>query len=70
MDLANPFDGMTDDDVLARARKALIRASEMTPGSIERTIQWAVFDSAMMELDRRAVRYVLMKLGRGCEREN
>lgn len=61
---ADPYVGMTDTQVLARAREACKKASELPPGSIQRSIQWAVFDGAMAELDRRLVRHVLAKLGR------
>ena len=60
---ADPYAGMRDEEVLERARLALQRAGTMTAGSTERAITWAVFDSAMMELSWRAVRYVLDRLG-------
>jgi hypothetical protein len=58
----SPYAGMTDEQVLARACKACKKASRLPPGSIERTIQWAVFDGAMAELDQRAFRHILGKL--------
>lgn len=57
-----PYAQMSDEDVLARARKACKKASTLPPGSIERAIQWAVFDGAMAELDQRAFRHILGKL--------
>jgi hypothetical protein len=56
---AGPYDGMTDEDVLARAARALRRVDALLPGSVERSIQWSVYDSAKAELDRRFVRHVL-----------
>lgn len=57
-----PYEGMTDAQVLARASNACKKASALAPGSIERAIQWAVFDGAMAELDQRAFRHILGKL--------
>jgi hypothetical protein len=57
-----PYAGMTDEQVLARACDACKKASTLPPGSIERAIQWAVFDGAMAELDQRAFRHILGKL--------
>lgn len=59
------YAGMTDAQVLARARTALKRASELPVGSVQRAIQWAAFDSAMAELDHRAVAFVLARLREG-----
>lgn len=58
------YAGMTDEQVLTRAREACKKASALPPGSIERPIQWAVFDGAMAELNRRAIRQILVKLGK------
>jgi hypothetical protein len=60
----DPYPDMSNEQVLARATKAFSRASELPPRSVERAIQWAVFDSAMAELDRWIVRHVLRKLGK------
>lgn len=56
------YAGMTDEQVLARAREACKKASALPPGGIERPIQWAVFDGAMAELNRRAVSQIQAKL--------
>ena len=61
---AGPYYGMEDEQVLARAAGALERAKALPVGSVQRAIQWAVFDSAMMELDRRAMRHILAALGK------
>lgn len=58
----DPYANMTDVEVLASMREHLIKASTLPPGSVERAIAWAVFDSAKMELDRRMCRHVLAKL--------
>lgn len=58
----SPYAEMSDEEVLARACKACKKASALPPGSIERTIQWAVFDGAMAELDQRAFRHIQGKL--------
>lgn len=60
---ADPYAGMSDQAVLARAAKALRKRAALPPGSIERPIQRAVFDSAMAELDRRAIAHILGSLG-------
>lgn len=67
LNMADPYAGMDDAQVLARAAKALRREAALPPGSIQRIVQGAVFDDAMMELQRRAVRQMLIKLGRGPE---
>jgi hypothetical protein len=54
-----PPEHMSEDDLIARARNAMIRASSQPVGSLGRSIQWAVFDTYMAELDRRAMRFVL-----------
>ena len=58
----DPYAGMTDDAVLKRARDALVKASALPKGSVQRALTWAVFDDAMMELSRRAIRHVIAKL--------
>lgn len=46
---------MTEDELLARARKAMLRASALPAGSLERSVQWAVYDRYAGELRRRVV---------------
>jgi hypothetical protein len=60
---ADPYEGMADTAVLARAAESFRKAAGLPVGSVQRAIQWAAFDSAMMELNRRAVRHVLVALG-------
>lgn len=58
---AEPLEGMTDEEVLMRATKAFARASELRPGSIQRAIQWGLFDSAMAEMNRRLMQHIERK---------
>ena len=60
----DPYAGMTDEQVLARAAKALRKVPQLPLGSIERAIQWAAFESAKAELDRRMVAHVLAAIKR------
>lgn len=64
----DPFEGMTDEQVLARAAKALRRVNRLAMGSTERAIQWAVFEAAKAELDLRMARHILAKLQERRER--
>lgn len=49
---------MTEDELLARARAAMTRATALPPRSTIRAIQWAVYDTYSDELRRRAIRVV------------
>ena len=60
----DPYEGMTDEQVLARAAKALRKASALPAGSTERALQWGVFESAKAELDLRVARHILAALDR------
>jgi hypothetical protein len=60
----DPYLGLTDDEVLKRAAKALRKWSTLPIGTIERSIQRAVFDSAMAELDRRAIAHVVASIAK------
>ncbi len=51
-----PPESMSEDVLIERARNAMNRAVVLPVGSLGRSIQWAVFDTYMAELDRRAVR--------------
>ena len=57
-----PPENMSEDELIVHARKAMNRAASLPVGSLGRSIQWAVFDTYMAELDRRAVRFVLSKM--------
>jgi hypothetical protein len=56
------FDRLTDDQVLARAAQALKKVNAYPPGSVQRSVQWAVYEQAKAELDRRLYSHVLRKL--------
>jgi hypothetical protein len=60
----DPYAGMTDDQVLDRAAKALRKWSTLPMGTIQRSMQRAVFDSSMGELDRRAIAHVVATIGK------
>jgi L-ribulose-5-phosphate 3-epimerase UlaE len=59
-----PPESMSEDVLIERARNAMNRAVVLPVGSLGRSIQWAVFDTYMAELDRRAVRFVRSKMQR------
>jgi hypothetical protein len=62
--MSTPLDQMTEGKLLARARAALERVTELPVGSLGRSVQWAVHDAAMAELRNRASR-VLAEAMRG-----
>lgn len=64
MGTTDPYAGLTDEQVLDRARVALLKAAELEPGSIERELQWACWESAKGELDLRIARSILAALER------
>jgi hypothetical protein len=53
-----PPEQMTEDELLDRARTAMLKAAGLPPGSLGRSIQWTVHDTAMAELRRRALRII------------
>jgi hypothetical protein len=53
-----PYDGMTDEQVLARGRAALRLVQAAGVGSVGRAIQWAVYEDARAELNRRLYAHV------------
>ena len=69
MGAADPFEGMTDEQVFAKALKAFNKASQLTPGSLQRSIQWGLFDSAMAELQRRLNVYIQTAQRKGNDHE-
>ena len=60
-----PLSGVSEDELLKRARRAMMRAAALPPGSLGRSVQWGVYDTMMAELNRRAVRWMLSRLGGG-----
>jgi len=59
---ADPYAAMTDIQVLARAAAALRKVPELPVGSIQRGLQWALYESARAELDRRLFLHVAARL--------
>jgi hypothetical protein len=59
----DPYAGMSDEQVLARAARALGKVPALPLGSVERAIQWAVYESAKAELDRRMFLHLAAALG-------
>ena len=59
---ANPYNGMTDAEVLERSRDALERAKVAPVGSMERLAAFAAFDLSQAELSRRAMLYALARI--------
>ena len=63
----DPYEGLTDEQVLARATAALAKIRDYPPGSIQRSVQWAVYENVKAELDMRLYGHILRKIR---EREN
>ena len=61
---ADPYAAMTDAQVLARAAAVLRKVPELPAGTIQRGFQWALYESAKAELDRRLFLHVAARLGR------
>jgi len=59
----DPYANLTDEQVLARAARALITAANL-PAGTGRDFQMALYDSAKAELDRRLAGHVLAGLQR------
>ena len=62
MSADSPFEGMGDAEVLALAARHLQKEASLAPGTIQRAIAGAAFDSAMAELDRRGAEHVLAQI--------
>ena len=60
-----PFDGLDDVQVLDRAKAALRRVQASSLGSLERSVQWALYEQAKAELDVRLYQHVLRKIREG-----
>jgi len=56
------LEDMTDDQLLQRAAHALRLVETYPIGSIQRSIQWAVYEDAKAELDNRLLRHVIRRL--------
>lgn len=57
------YDGMTDQDLMALARRAMEAAVAEPIGSIERAMKWAGHESVMNELRRRMALHLNRELG-------
>lgn len=60
-----PFDGLDDVQVLERAKAALRRVHAAPLLSLERSVQWAVYEQAKAELDMRLYHFTLAKIQEG-----
>lgn len=58
---SDPFEDMTDEQVLERAAAALEKVNRSPLPSIQRSVQWAVYEQAKAELDVRLLRHVLRR---------
>jgi hypothetical protein len=59
--MTTELEQMTEDELLERARKALLRAALLPRGSLEHSVQWGVYDTYADGLRRRAVRFLAGK---------
>lgn len=59
---ADPFEGLDDVQVLERAKAALRRVHASSFGTIERSVQWALYEQAEAELDMRLYKFALAKI--------
>ena len=59
---ADPFKGLTDEQVLARAQQALGQVNSYPVGSVQRAMQWAVYTEAKTELDLRLWGFMTRRL--------
>jgi hypothetical protein len=59
--MTTALDQMTEDELLERANKALVRAALLPRGSLGRAVQWGVYDTYAGELRRRALRFLARK---------
>jgi hypothetical protein len=64
----DPYEELTDEQVLERATRALKMVQEHPVGSTARSMQWAVYENAKAELDMRFMGHVLRKLRERRER--
>ena len=61
-DTPSPFDGLDDVQVLDRAKAALRRVHVAPLVSLERSVQWALYEQAKAELDMRLYRHIVQKI--------
>jgi hypothetical protein len=53
----NPLGQASEEDLLRTAAAAMDRAVAAGPGTLGWAIQWAMYDTYMAEMDRRALRW-------------
>lgn len=56
------YEDLTDDQVLKRAAAALRKVQLYPIGSVQRAVQWGIYEGCAAELDRRAVAHALARL--------
>jgi hypothetical protein len=56
--MSAPLEHMGEDELLERARTAMLKAAMLPPVSLARSVQWGVYDTYAGELRRRAVRFL------------
>lgn len=58
-----PYDGLTDDELMALAKRTIAAWAAEPIGSIERAMKSAAHESVMGELKRRMARHLNRELG-------
>lgn len=56
------YESLTDAEVLKRAARALKKVTTYPIGSLQRAVQWGIYESCSAELDRRAIAHVLARI--------
>jgi hypothetical protein len=59
--MTTALDQLTEDELLERARKALLRIVVLPPGSLAHFVQWGVYDTYAGELRRRTARFLAQR---------
>jgi hypothetical protein len=56
------YEDLTDEQVLKRAAVALKKVTGYPVGSLQRAVQWGIYESCAAELDRRALSHALARI--------
>ena len=56
------YDGQSDEELMELAKAAILAAAAEPPGTVERAMKFAAYDSVMNELRRRLVAHAVRKL--------
>lgn len=56
------YDGQSDEQLMDLAKRAMLAAAAEPPGSVERAMKFAAYDSVTGELKRRIVEHAMRKL--------